>query len=359
MLQKIMLAAFCGIAMCAQSFAQSTLTQERNGLLEGEHSRQGIEFFNAGAGGDDLLWEYPIDKLDDSKCTLLIQNDTVKATRRACVSVSDDQETRRYSLFGDTLMLCNTESPLQQTWYVKPLLRMHYPLEYGDTISRPFKGYGKYCGDHYFKEQGLSTVISDATGSLVVGENDTIHNVLRVYTLKSYSLCMDLNAAALDTASLRQVIEERYEWYASGCRYPVLETITSTSYHNLNALGTTRKAWCCLPSEQLMLNDSVNREVQRQDSIALAEKELAEKDIIHYTVSVSNGRVTLGYSLDADAHIVTMLADVFGMVYRRSDWTQVQGVGYSRDTDCTGLRRGTYIFYINVNGRIYSEKVSL
>lgn len=356
--KRILIAALCSMAMCVPSFAQTSLTHERNGMLVGEFARHSIDFFDAGQGGENLLWEYPIELLDDHETMVSIDKDIIGIYR-----MTDGEHAEFYIEKPDsqevTLFQCAEENPLSKIEYMTPLLRMQYPFEYGDTITRPFMGKGVYCGDHHFLKRGATTVMADATGALVVDENDTIHNVLRVYTLKSYSLCMDLSAAALDTAKLRQVIEERYEWYARGYRYPVLETVTSTSYHNLTKLGTTQKAWCCLPSEQLALNDSVNHEVQRQDSIALAEKALAEKDIIHYAVSVSNGSVRLNYSLDEDAHIVTMLADAFGMVYRRSDWTQEQGENYTRDTDCSGLRRGTYIFYINVNGRIYSEKVSL
>ena len=350
------------MATCVGMQAQSMLTHDSNGLLEGEFARHSIDFFDAGQGGENLLWEYPIDFIEDNERTVNVVADFLGVYR-----MTDDNHAEYYleqadSTSGTTTwqqFQCSEENPLSKTEYMKPLLRMKFPFEYGDTITRQFMGKGVYCGDHHFLKRGATTVMADATGSLVIGEEDTLRNVLRVYTLKSYSICMDLNAAALDTARLRQVIEEKYEWYARGYRYPVLQTKTSTSYANMQALGTTHTAWCSLPSDMLSLNDSVNREVQHNDSVALAEKVLTEKDIIRYTVSVSNGRVTLGYSLDADAHIVTMLADAFGMVYRRADWTQEQGEGYSRVTDCTGLRRGTYIFYINVNGRIYSEKVSL
>ena len=361
-MKRIFIAAVCGMLACIGMQAQSMLTHDSNGLLEGEFARHSIDFFDAGQGGENLLWEYPLDFIEDNERTVNVATDFLGVYR-----MTDDSHAEYYleqadSTSGTTIwqqFQCSEENPLSKTEYMKPLLRMKYPFEYGDTITRPFMGKGVYCGDHHFLKRGATTVMADATGSLVIGEGDTLRNVLRVYTLKSYSICMDLNAAALDTAKLRQVIEEKYEWYARGYRYPVLQTKTSTSYANMQALGTTHTAWCSLPSDMLSLNDSVNHEVQRSDSIAEAQREAANRDIIHYTTTVSNGVVTLDYSLDAKAHIIMLVADAFGMTYRRAEWTQEEGHGYLRQIDCNGLRRGTYILYINVNGRIYSGKVSL
>ena len=362
MKKRLFAAALCGMLACASTQAQPALSHESNGLLEGDFTRHGIDFFDAGQGGEDLLWEYPIEFIDNHETEINVGVDFLGVYR-----MTDDTHAEFYlekadSTTGTTTwqqFQCREESPLSKTDYVSPLLRIKYPFEYGDSIARPFHGEGVYCGDHHFIKRGATTVIADATGSLVVDEGDTLRNVLRVYTLKSYSICMDMNPAALDTAKLRQVIEETYEWYVRGNRYPVLQTKTSTSYDNMQVLGTKCTAYCCLPSDLLSLNDSVNREVQRKDSIAEAQREAANRDIIHYEASVSGGVITLDYDLDAPAHIVTLVADAFGMTYRRAEWTQQDGSGYTRRIDCNGLRRGTYILYINVNGRIYSEKVSL
>ena len=356
--RNLLLTMSAAVCLCTQAQQQSSLTHEGNGLLKGDFVRHRIEYFDAGQGGENMLWEYPIVYQDNHETTVNVDADILGIYR-----ITDGNHADFFIERPDsqkvTLFQCSEENPLSRTEYTDPLLRIQYPFEYGDSIFKPFRGNGVYSGDHHFLKRGATVVMGDATGSLIVNEEDTLHNVLRVYTLKSYSVCMDLKAEALDTAQLRQVIEGRYEWYARGYRYPILETVTSTSYHNMDALGTTRRAWCCLPSEQLALNDSVNREIQRNDSIARILAEQAEKDIIHYTTTVNNGVVTLNYDLDASAHIITLVADAFGMTYRRAEWIQSEGTDYIRQLDCNGLRRVTYILYINVNGRIYSEKVSL
>lgn len=356
-------AVYFGLLTCTGLQAQSALSLESNGLLECEFVRHSIEYFNAGQGGKDILWDFPINHLSDQEYvdSIVIEADTTGGYRmtdstHARFFVEKQDSTQNPITF---LYQCGEESPLSKTVYSIPLTCMVFPFEYADSITKPFMGNGIYSGDHHFLERGVATIKADATGSLVIDEGDTLRNVLRVYCLKSYSICMDMTETALDTAQIRQIIEEQYTWYARGYRYPVLETMTSTSYHNLNALGTTRKAWCSLPSEQTILNDSLNRGLQRTDSIAYSTAGKTDKDIIRYTLTVNNGMVTLDYDLDADAHIVTLLANYYGMAYRHEDWVQESGNGYVRQVDCSGLTKGTYIFYINVNGKIYSEKVFL
>ena len=65
------------------------------------------------------------------------------------------------------------------------------------------------------------------------------------------------------------------------------------------------------------------------------------------------------YGLDEDATIATIVANRMGMVCVSRQWTQEAGQGYSAQIDCSGLRPGIYILYINVNGKVYSEKVTL
>ena len=67
----------------------------------------------------------------------------------------------------------------------------------------------------------------------------------------------------------------------------------------------------------------------------------------------------MAYDLDEDATITTIVANHMGMLCVSRQWTQNAGQGYSTQIDCNGLLPGVYILYINVNGKVYSEKVTL
>lgn len=338
-------------SIVAQDFM---LTREANIISDSDEvSLERMPYFSSNRCGKGLLWDFTESSTSKRHFNIWHQVDTVGRHLQLT-----DRDITYYQDAKDTLFIVCRESPLYKITYSQPILSMRYPFAYGDSLSAPFSGYGVYCGDHPFKENGVSTIIADAEGDAVIGE-DTIHNVLRVYTLRSYSICMDIDSTALDSARLKQIIEERYDWYARGYRYPIVTTVTSTSYDNMTPLGTRQTAYCLLPDIQCQFADSVNEDIRRKDSLAAAEQTRANTDIIHYTVSQGGGLVTIDYSLDSDADITALVSDAMGIVYRRSHQYNRQGTGYTLTLDCSGLRRGKYILYINVNGKVYSNKVAL
>lgn len=334
--------------------AQSVFSFEQIGLKSDSLPKQLVEYFDPGERGTDLLWDFSGQLRSNVVQPVVYHSDSLGR-----ISAIGKGLLCRYRLKTDTLFLIESESPLKKIHYFTPIIQMKYPLAYGDSISSPFEGLGLYCGDHLYKEKGIQSLNADASGAIILSEKDTLKNVLRVYSLKSYSLCMDMNPEALDTARLKQVIEERYEWYARGCRYPVFETVTSTSYANMELIGTTQAAYCYLPGHQNLLCDSINRDIRAQDSLERAQTEKLQESIIHYHVSVDGSNVVVRYSLDADARITALISNPMGIIYKRREWNGQTGEGHTTKIDCSGLRRGTYILYLNVNGKIHSQTITL
>ena len=207
--------------------------------------------------------------------------------------------------------------------------------------------------------EGITTVRVDAEGSLVLAENDTVRNVRRVHTIDSYSICMDLDSAALDTAKLTQVIDERYEWYLPESQYPILEDFTSTTYCDMEAIGTTKHAYCNLPENQetYYITPGDENETEEEEGSSSDEQQIPE--IIHYRIEIQGKVIKIKYDLDEDATITTIVANHKGMLCLSKQWTQDAGLECFVQIDCDSLRPGVYILYINVNGKVYSEKVTL
>lgn len=275
------------------------------------------------------------------------------------LSVIEPGKISYYHSTPDSLILIGSESPLEKRDYVRKKISKTFPLEFSDSISKRFRCEGMYCGNHPFREVGTTTVKTDAVGSIVLAENDTVRNVRRVHTIDTYSICMDISVAALDTAKLTQIIDERYEWYLPESQYPIIEDVTSTTYLNMDAIGTTKYAFCNLPEDKVAYYITPLDENATDDQDNSFDEEMEEPDIIHYKVETNGGIVNITYDLDADATISTIVASHMGMTYRTKTWNQQAGQGYSTQIDCSGLRSGTYIFYINVNGKVYSEKVTI
>ena len=74
---------------------------------------------------------------------------------------------------------------------------------------------------------------------------------------------------------------------------------------------------------------------------------------------MSGHSITIDYSLRAAANVRALLCDVRGMVYKSHTAVNPAGSDYSLTLDCTGLRAGEYVLYLNVNGVVSSGKVRL
>lgn len=313
-----------------------------------------IRYFSPGKGGKDRVWDFSRKLGSKESAQVMFIKDST-----GVVSIIELGKISYYHANPDSLVLFGSESPLEKRDYVRKKLSKRFPLEFGDSISKRFRCEGMYCGNHPFREVGTTTVKIDAVGSIVLAENDTVRNVRRVHTIDTYSVCMDLNVAALDTAKLTQIIDERYEWFLPESQYPIIEDVTSTTYFNLDPIGTTRYAYCNLPEDKVAYYITPEDEDATDEIDNSFDKETTEPDIIRYKVETNGGIVNITYDLDAEAAISTIVASHMGMTYKQRTWNQQAGQGYSAQIDCSGLRHGTYILYINVNGKVYSEKVTL
>ena len=313
-----------------------------------------IRYFSPGRGGRNMVWDFSKKLGSKGSSQVMFMKDST------CVAiVVEPGRLSYYHTTPDTLVLLGSESPLEKREYAVNKVFKKFPLEYGDSVIKDFRCEGMYCGNHPFREVGTTTIKVDACGSIVLAENDTVGNVLRVHTIDTYSICMDMDSAALDTAKLTQVIDERYEWYLPESQYPIIEDVTSTTYHDMEAIGTTKKAWCNLPKDlaACYVTPDDEDETDEQDGFSWDDQQVP--DIIHYEIETQGNVIHMTYDLDEEATIATMVANHMGFLYRYNQWTQEAGQGYSMQMDCNGLRPGIYILYINVNGKVYSEKVTL
>lgn len=313
-----------------------------------------LRYFSPGKGGKDIVWDFSKKLSSKESFQVMFTKDSA-----GVVSVTEPGKINYYRTTPDTLILIGCESPLEKREYVRRKVSKKFPLEFNDSIKKPFRCEGMYCGSHPFREAGTTLVKVDAEGAVVLAENDTVRNVKRVHTIDTYSVCMDIDVAALDTAKLTQVIDERYEWYLPDSEYPIIESGTSTTYLNLNAIGTTKYAFCNLPEDKTAYYVKESDDIDTDEQDDPFYRETTESDVIHYKIDTHGGIVSINYDLDVDAAVSILVANYMGMTYVHKEWTQKAGQGYTAQINCNGLRSGVYILYINVNGKVYSEKVTL
>ena len=350
----IYIAAFAQLFGIASVYGQVNLSDMEPASTDSLQKSR-IRYFSPGKGGRSMVWDFSQKLGSNESSQVMFMKDST-----GVVSVTEPGKINYYRTTPDTLILLGSESPLEKREYAMEKVSKTFPLEYGDSISMPFRCEGMYCGNHPFREAGTTTVKVDADGTIVLAENDTVRGVRRVHTIDTYSICMDLDSAALDTARLTQVIDERYEWYLRESQYPVIEVVTSTTYYNMDAIGTTKRAYCNLPESQVAFYikpEEGNVTDDEQEGFSAEEQQAT--DIIHYETETLGKVIHITYDLDEEATITTIVTNHNGMLCASRQWAQAAGQGYSAHIDCNGLRPGMYILYINVNGKVYSEKVTL
>ena len=313
-----------------------------------------IRYFPPGKGGNNRVWDFT--RKLGSKESIQV---TFAKDSTGVVSVIEPGRISYYRTTPDSLVLFGSESSLEKREYVIQKAFKVFPFEYGDSVIMPFRCEGVYCGDHPFREIGMTTIKVDADGSIVLAANDTVRNVKRVHTVDSYSVCMDIDSAALDTAKLTQVIDERYEWFLPDSQYPIIEDVTSTTYYNMDVIGTTKYACCNLPENQATYYITPEDENGIDEQEGFSDENQHIPDIIHYEIETLGNAINIAYDLDEEATITAIIASHTGLLCMSRQWTQDAGLGYSVQIDCNGLRPGMYILYINVNGKVYSEKITL
>lgn len=313
-------------------------------------TKQQIKFFSDGETGSDVIWDFSGMSSTEERFRqeYLYDSDSV------LVSI-DPESMSRYNLTEDSLLLVSVESPLKRIVYDVPQVQALYPFNYGDSICHPFSGRGLYCKEQNIRHRGTLLIESDAQGTIIESEEITLENAVRLHTYRISSYCMSVPSDTLFSDSIyqKQEIEERYQWYVRGYRYPVYETISTTYYDNMEQVSNIRNAYHYLTEEQAELVDSVNRSI-------LNEEETIEggemKDIFHYTAKYENNRLELKYDLDEDANLNGLICNKLGMLFVRKSEKVKAGTDYVATFDCSGLRPDDYILYINVNGKVYSEK---
>lgn len=342
--------------------AQNTLTMSANLMQPGDSiTKERVAYVYAGEIGQNVVWDVSNLEKED---TYYIKYDTISQSRWIGY---DTQKTYYYHVANNSLQMEGYESPLLSMDYKQPMLSLKFPLQFNQTYISEYLGEGRYCGTHYERIFGFVKITADSQGTLILSEKDTLPNTLRVYTINTSAIRMNRDSCHNDVDNLKQIITEHYQWYVRGYRYPVFETITSSTYDNMNHIATQQLAYRCPPEIQIALNDSTNERI-RLEQQPLTDNNESEYDNEYqhlgssdagftYDVKANGNQITITYELENTAVIRVLMVDVTGTVLRDIQQTNNPGSGYMMSIDSTGIRRGQYIIYINVNGTIYNTKI--
>lgn len=353
-------------------------TYRENDLLKWKQ----ITFPDISATGTSVIWDISQcrETSDEDYIVELFNIEEEPYIQTAAI----EQDTRYvYCLHSDSLLITGFENHTALMNYDMCEAWLKFPTFYGDSIEGYFHGKGKYCDRLGLRHYGRYKTIADGTGCLVLAEGDTLQNVIRLHTerimsaevapielldsLSPYNTDSIHQHLLSDTALIRTDI---CRWYASGYRYPILETrqrFDSSGEHVLSAL-----AYYFPPSEQASLRNDPENEQNRTRSCDEPYKQGDSSpqqpfdiplDMIlvkpHLELTPDGQEITLYYSISQESLVSYRLYSLDGYLLKECQ-PQIQEAGSYHDRiPLLGHNYAVFLLNFQINNNYLSEKLTL
>jgi hypothetical protein len=224
------------VLMCAPLaiVAQPTLTYRTHGLKAGEnHSMQKVEYVSPGNEGAKQLWDFRSLSITDPGHIETVESGVGDKMQ---VTSADGKSVFSYTCNKNANVYEGYKNDSRTVEFKQPVTKISYPFTYGSSLFGFFDGICSY-GTNLSLAGAITGDYSsagDAFGVLLLPDNVTLNNVLRVKTRESYveSLCSDVHIEVV-----------KYLWYAAEYRYPVFVTWEITYAYENGKTQTTSESF--------------------------------------------------------------------------------------------------------------------
>lgn len=214
----IVLSTAMAFLFTVDASSQTSITTQYNGYRDGDIMYRIVaDCTSLGDRGEYCVWELPSAQNNDNvfKQTIYLKNDSLTIVEGDFLLhyIATDKEL---SMLGFQMrgMYCVQE---------KLLPELKYPFAYGDSIADTYSRKTTFYDNFTLDENGSCYTVCDGWGSLSDGI-ETLEDVLRIHhhntTITEYD---DVDEDQLNHI-VSEVSEDKYLWYYSGCRYPVMDT---------------------------------------------------------------------------------------------------------------------------------------
>jgi len=244
-MKNILIIITISLILIFQAQAQITLTYENHALQSNVlHSTQYVENVAQGPDGANQIWDFTDFACNKIKTTELLSAENTKNYNNfpsANLAITDDDNFFYFNVNKNVNEYLGLITPDAIISFDKPIIKMVYPFTYGDEVSGDFAGEGLYYGDVISNIYGDYTVKADAYGTLLLPNNVSIQNVLRVKSV---------NHIFETVCQTTEFINEKYLWYSEDNRLPIMvvvidkkivggvETLTNYGYYSEDAFET-------------------------------------------------------------------------------------------------------------------------
>ncbi|MCX6307245.1 MAG: T9SS type A sorting domain-containing protein [Bacteroidetes bacterium] len=329
-------------------FGQITLNFRDNGLLPGDSSRT-HEITNVAPGnpGENQVWDFSAIHYTGKTTFSGVKEDP------ALKAAGAGEKSLVLSEDGYDFTYISGENGYEETGYVNtakmmtmgytdPIVKMKYPLAYGQQFSDPFTGVAFYNGKSRIDLSGTYTVKADGYGTLVLPDR-LIKNTLRIK--------VDKQSLQIGVCGSTQSHLEKYYWFAPGYRYPVLMVSTTENRYGAKEPVVVTSAW-------------VNLGQQAAGAFAAGtdpniQAGTGENSVVVYPNPFTE-QVTYNYLLRKQVPVSVELYDMSGKFNLRVEKRQMQSEGLHTGTiraASLGLTPGVYYLRFTLDKQVIVDKI--
>lgn len=242
------------------SFAQTSITSKYNGYRDGDKMYRIIaDNISVDNRGENCVWELPPVRKDGNliKQSIILKNDSL--------TIVEGDLMLHYIATDKGVFMRGFQSRDFFSIQDKLLPELKYPFAYGDSIADTYSRKTTYFDTFTIEGEGSCYTVCDGWGVLTDG-NETLKDVLRIHhhnTIISKSDTFDDDKME---PMVSEVTEDKYLWYCSGCRYPVMDTRIIRSKSNGKNVSDTIITSLYMPELQLseLAYDAANSQVIAQ-----------------------------------------------------------------------------------------------
>lgn len=342
--------------------------------------KQEIRFLPPGESGTGKVWQFDhLTPVDEQYELIYTGNDSL-------LTGTEHRTRYTYRVAGDSLWKTEVENISTYQKAIHPELLAVYPIQLGSHFESYFGYTGEYQHAYGMELLGKTTVSVDATGTLIIA-GDTIPDVLRIHTERRFVQDLNLSNESVmaedstlwlrrftpDSISYRINTDtlvtqtDTYSWYASGYRYPIVETVENTLIRHSVPIPHFQTAFYYPPVDQYYtLNEDTENRQKREETLTQRQSGKNRSRNGSFSLEDAMGKckfyqesnnLVVEYMLNTSCEVEMALYTVQGELLAIYPKKALRPGQYRESIAIDSLLSERYVLRLIVNGKVYGEKI--
>ena len=298
-----------------------------------------MPYVAVGDSGRNCVWDFTELPIDSAEI-IPVDYYATSATDTTYIGLHREHANYYMHCQSDTLWQTGYETSKCRLQYLFPLPLLCFPFAYGDTIIRKITGNGQYCHNIPLQIDGNVYVHADAIGRLVLPDC-TIDSILRAHSIIQYSEMRHRPTL---------VKEERYVWYSTHFRYPVIETVKVQNISHTDTTSIASIYYYQQEYENVLKQQQTKVDIKPDSTDSLLTE-------INFLPNPVLSDLQVCYTLVRDAHVYISVHYNGGVAtFTTPEYNEVQG-SHRTNINMSGMPTGNYVVYIHADDTIISGNV--